>query len=666
MKFSILTLIILFASTQLSAQSNFEKGFEYSSILSNPLDIEQTSDNGYIIGGGSLIKTDEFGDTTWTKQYFNAGQYTYINGVTQTTDGGYAYVLSTNNGLIWKSTLVKTNNSGDSTFTKTYGGIIENYGNDILETSDGGYLLSGTKLIGGTDPKIYVVKTDNLGNELWSYTHPIISQTYSNSIVEVPGNKYVITGREVSDAVLIKLDNAGVVIWSKTHGTSELEIGQGLSTTSSGGFIFTGRQYDIANSSSSLYLVKTDADGDTLWTRNEKRLYNVPYSTHQGYGFDTKELSNGNILVTGSLSYSPPYDYGGMFTFYFSSGGDIVNDTSFSCINVSVGTAITPTNDGGYAICGYGYGAGAIIGIPGSIYTLLLKIDDNLCVYPTDTTISLMNTGDPNLFCGGSGFTLNTSTTCSDILWDNGSTTEMNTYNLPDTYSATFTNSYGCSVNASITIDTFQTVKPVVNSVSGNSEICTGDSLILFVSDEYVEYWSGPVWTADNDTTIVYNGYSYIATVIDTYGCILNSDPFTVIENPLPTPNISLQLNGDLVSSELSGNQWYLDGSIINTATNQTFTPTSIGTYTVEVTNGNGCVGLSEPYVLNSVGVIDLLLEDTYTYLNGQLNVNYGSWRLFDFSGRLIMTGNVGSFTLPEGMYLLQTDMGTQRISNLK
>jgi len=58
--------------------------------------------------------------------------------------------------------------------------------------------------------------------------------------------------------------------------------------------------------------------------------------------------------------------------------------------------------------------------------------------------------------------------------------------------------------------------------------------------------------------------------------------------------------------------------------------------------------------------------HDSCSYNNGQLNVQFGAWRLFDFSGRLIMNGDIGSFTIPVGVYILQTELGTLRISNLK
>ena len=115
MKTTVSILIFVLSTTLLYAQSDFEKDYPIHWTLNNMNDIEQTSDNGYIIGAGSLIKTDEYGDTTWTKTHFSSGQFSNITGVTQTNDGGYAYVLSTNTGTTWNTTLVKTNNIGVST-----------------------------------------------------------------------------------------------------------------------------------------------------------------------------------------------------------------------------------------------------------------------------------------------------------------------------------------------------------------------------------------------------------------------------------------------------------------------------------------------------------------------------------------------------------------------
>ena len=653
---SITFILTLLTIGLCQAQSNFEKVLP--SLVNNNYDVEQTSDGGYIIGGGSLAKTNPVGDTLWTRHHFPIGQYSAITGVTQTTDGGYAYVVSTKPSSIWQITLVKTNSSGDTTFTKKYGGALESYGWDILQTTDGGYLVTGTLFLSPTDYRIYVVKTDGSGNEAWNYTHPIISQTYSNSVVEIPGNKYVVAGQSNLDATLIKLDNTGTPVWAKTHGEPTLlELARGLSTTSAGGFVYTGWQYDVTNSTGSSYLVKTDVDGDTLWTRNETQSWG---GNLEGYGFDTKELSNGDIMMTGSVGISVinnQIQYGSLFITYFNGSGTKLTSQS-SCTNTNTGTAIAPTSDGGYVLSG---GLGSTV--------LLIKLDANLCVYTTDT-ITLMNTGSPNLFCANSGFSLQVPTnSCNQVLWDNGSTNDMTSYNTPNnnpgSYYVTLTNSFGCSINDTIVLDTFITTIPVITSTTGDTAFCQGDSLILYTGN-----WNSYLWlpgAASNDTIIVYAAANYTVDVSDSNGCYTVSAPFVVTVNPLPTPNISLQPNNDLVSSSVTGNQWYLNGVLMPGATNQIYTPTVNGTYTVEVTDANGCVGISPPYVLITVGINKhQLLSDVFSYTNGRLTVHKGVWQLYDMTGRMVLNGSTGSYVIPVGIYILHTEIGANRIAHIK
>lgn len=85
-------------------------------------------------------------------------------------------------------------------------------------------------------------------------------------------------------------------------------------------------------------------------------------------------------------------------------------------------------------------------------------------------------------------------------------------------------------------------------------------------------------------------------------------DWYTIVIEDVPT----ITLNGsDLTSSSTTGNQWYVGGTIITNATNQTYTPTANGSYTVE----NNC-GTSAPYVVNSAGIGESALSSINVYPN--------------------------------------------------
>jgi regulation of enolase protein 1 (concanavalin A-like superfamily) len=106
----------------------------------------------------------------WTKTYGGL-DIEYGKSVQQTVDGGFVFTGSTKsygNGDydVW---LIKTDNNGDSLWTKTFGGINNDQGWDIKQTTDGGFIISG-ETIKSFYPDIWLIKTDNNGDTLWTNT----------------------------------------------------------------------------------------------------------------------------------------------------------------------------------------------------------------------------------------------------------------------------------------------------------------------------------------------------------------------------------------------------------------------------------------------------------------------------------------------------------------
>ncbi|MBO8183840.1 MAG: T9SS type A sorting domain-containing protein [Archaeoglobus sp.] len=135
--------------------------------------IRQTADGGYIITGSTqlleseqfvyLVRTTSSGDTIWTKRIGPEGGYSGGNSVQQTDDGGYIITgfsspsYSSNSFYIY---LVKTNPSGDTLWTKIFGGYDrEDKGNSVQQTNDRGFVITGRM---GND--ICFIKTDYVGN----------------------------------------------------------------------------------------------------------------------------------------------------------------------------------------------------------------------------------------------------------------------------------------------------------------------------------------------------------------------------------------------------------------------------------------------------------------------------------------------------------------------
>jgi hypothetical protein len=240
--------------------------------------LQQTNDGGYIITGSTssqiinsdvyLIKTDGSGVEQWNKTFGGTGED--VGGsVKQTTDGGYiitGYTSSFGNGD-YDVYLIKTDVSGNEQWTKTFGGNDEDGGYSVQQTTDGGYIITGyTSSFGNGGFDVYLIKTDVSGNEQWTKTFGGTEDEDGHSVQQTTDGGYIITGSFFgngnSDVYLIKTDGNGNEQWNNTFGGGVENEGNSVRQTTDGGYIITGRTDSLGNGYSNVYLIKTDGNGN--------------------------------------------------------------------------------------------------------------------------------------------------------------------------------------------------------------------------------------------------------------------------------------------------------------------------------------------------------------------------------------------------------------------
>jgi hypothetical protein len=329
--------------------------------------VRQTFDGGYVIAGwtysfgaGSadvyLIKTDSIGDTTWTRT-FGGSLFEDGYNVVQTADSGYLVAGSTKSFGDGNDDayLIKTDAAGDSVWTRTYGGTNVDQANSVLQTSDGDYLAAGWTMssgAGGSD--VYLLRLDSSGDTVWTRTYGGPSNDYSHSIARTVDGGYVMVGWTNSlgagsyDVYLIRTDTAGDTVWTRTYGGASEDYGIFVAPTSDSGCVIAGLTSSYGAGGYDIYLVRTDASGDTNWTRTYG-------SATDDWGYCVAQTSEGGYVVAADRSnmsdaWLLKTDASGDTSWTKTSGGP----------NQESGLAVAQTSDGGYVLTGLtsSFGAG--------------------------------------------------------------------------------------------------------------------------------------------------------------------------------------------------------------------------------------------------------------------------------------------------------------------
>jgi hypothetical protein len=136
----------------------------------------------------------------------------------------------------------------------------------------------------------------------------------------------------------------------------------------------------------------------------------------------------------------------------------------------------------------------------------------------------------------------------------------------------------------------------------------------------------------------------YNVTVYNEFGCESVSTTYIINEFPIIQPVIT-ESNGELnANSSGAVYQWYLNGEPIG-GNSQQIVIQGTGSYSVELTDNNGCISESDPYQVTSVGIADINKEEFRIWPNPAseiLFIEYGEdinvrlIEVFSADGRLV------------------------------
>lgn len=560
-------------------------------------------------GGGQdafLVKFDSAGTRLWSTYYGGTG-----------SDRGYSLICDKSNNILLGGTTTsaagiattgsfKTTNSGgtdaflvkfDSAGTRQWATYYGGTGSDQLQaicSNDSnhiyiaGYTVSATDIAsaGSYQPAYagvldgFLVKFDSTGNRLWGTYYGgtdgdelnavtcdaggavyIAGTTLSTSgIATANGFQQVNAGGAAGDAFLVKFNAGGNRVWGTYYGGTANEAGHNLcyspqgniymtgSSTSNNGIATPGTYKDTVTGAWDAFIVRFDTAGNRAWA-----TYYGGELSDIGYGIfcnSSSELfiagstqSNTGIATAGS--HQPVYG-GNTFDGFVL----LFNDCAVSApLNIS----------GSDTVCAAATHQYTVAVVPGATsYTWLL----------------------PNGWAG--------SSSSNSISIQSG--TQTDTIRVAA--------NFPCGISDTIAKVVTVTPAPVITP-SGNSAVCSGDSIILSTGTGLSYQWleSGmPVSGATNQTLTVHTAGTYSVVVTAVNNCTDTSLAQAITVNPLPEPVITV--SGSVLSTgSYSSYQWNHNGSHITGAVNAAYTMTlNTGDYTVTVTDANDCSGTSAPY----------------------------------------------------------------------
>jgi hypothetical protein len=298
--------------------------------------VDRTSDGGYIVAGytnatswpipgspqqgydsdGWLLKLDSSGNVQWQRSYRTPGIDSFAK-VKQTSDGGFIAVGLTRlpnwgDGNAW---VLRVDSQGSLLWDDSYGGSQMDSANDVVETSDGGFLVVGFTYSFGGFPA-WALRLNSIGGIVWQRAYnSTLGDSDASSVVATSDGGFVIAGEYRSDLTstqtyselwLFKINGNGVLVWQKAYsGAGHGDIGYSVYQTSDQGLVVAGFTTSYRAAWAAVWVLRLDSTGNILWQKayggGGVDMFHEAYSVIQlsdggfivaGYSFNQTSISN--------------------------------------------------------------------------------------------------------------------------------------------------------------------------------------------------------------------------------------------------------------------------------------------------------------------------------------------------------------------------------------
>lgn len=276
-----------------------------------------------------VLKLDGSGNILWEKSFGFAGHdhaYTLVETadgglfmagfLDVTASGGLGNSRSTSRHGVGEFWCHKLDSDGNIEWRKYYGGSNNDRAYDAVQSSDGGFVVTGfsesndfdiSSSLGSYD--YWVIKIDTSGNLIWEKSLGGSEIDQSRSIVSTRDNGYLVLGNSFStdgnitnnfggsDFMITKLNAMGEIVWTKNYGGSNFDFGTSIRKSQNGYLVSgysqsTDNHLESNNGNNDYWVFKINEAGNLIW---QKSLGGSALD----FAHDAIELINGNIVIVG-------------------------------------------------------------------------------------------------------------------------------------------------------------------------------------------------------------------------------------------------------------------------------------------------------------------------------------------------------------------------------
>ncbi len=230
----------------------------------------------------------------------------------------------------------------------------DNVANDCVQGPDEGFLVVGNVEVAGGITDAFMIKTDPDGKIRWQKDYWVDDEIFSfgfNAVTRAIDGYVAVgyrtgSGSGSQDMFIVKINDSGDTLWTRDYGNGLVDEAHDIVATSDGGFAVVGYTEVSTGGLLDVFLLKLDANGDTLWTNT------FGHPDYDDEGFAVIEASNGDLVATGYTELNDDVEQAMLMR--TNADGELIffNDIQGAERGMDLVEALPQDTDGGFIIAG--------------------------------------------------------------------------------------------------------------------------------------------------------------------------------------------------------------------------------------------------------------------------------------------------------------------------